>query len=72
MTFAMAYAVAVLADNVPGDLDALGLGHRPLWLVEAVAMVATMVPVSMLVYRLLLDTTPVELSPPSARCSPSW
>ena len=63
MTFAMAYAVATLADDVPGDLDALGLGHRPLWLVEAVAMVATMVPVSMLVYRLLLDTTPVEFLP---------
>lgn len=63
LTFAMAYAVAALADDVPADLDAIGLGHRPLWLVEAVAMVAIMVPVSMLVYRLLLDTTPVRFVP---------
>ncbi len=63
MTFAMAYAVAALADDVPADLDAIGLGHRPLWLVEAVVMVAIMVPVSMLVYRLLLDTTPVGFVP---------
>ena len=63
LTFAMAYAVAVLADDEPADLAALGLGHRPLWLVEALAMVATMVPVSMLVYRLLLDTTPAQYVP---------
>jgi hypothetical protein len=57
MTFAVAYAVAVLADDEPADFAALGLGHRPAWLVEAVAMVAIMVPVALLVYRLLLDTT---------------
>jgi hypothetical protein len=63
MSFAVAYAVAVLADDEPADLAAIGLGHRPLWLVEAVAMVAVMVPVSMLVYRLLLDTAPITRIP---------
>jgi hypothetical protein len=63
MTFAVAYAVAVLADDEPADLAAVGLGHRPLWLVEAVAMVALMLPVAMLVYRLLLDTTPITRIP---------
>jgi hypothetical protein len=58
MTFTVAFAVAALADNEPGDLAVLRLGHRPLWVVEAVAMVAIMVPVLLLVYRLLLDTTP--------------
>ena len=63
MTFAVAYAVAALADDDPADLAAVGLGHRPLWLVEGVVMVAVMVPVSLLVYRLLLDTTPLERIP---------
>jgi hypothetical protein len=64
MTFVMAFAVAALADNEPADLAGLRLDHRPLWLVEALAMVAIMVPVSLLVYRLLLDTTPVGRVPP--------
>jgi hypothetical protein len=63
MTFAVAYAVAALADDDPADLVAVGLGQRPLWLVEGIAMVAVMVPVSLLVYRLLLDTTPPERIP---------
>jgi hypothetical protein len=63
MTFAVAYAVAVMADDEPADLAAVGLGHRPLWLVEGVAMVAVMVPVALLVYRLLLDTAPVTRIP---------
>ncbi len=63
MTFAVAFVVAALADDDPADLAALGLGHRPLWLVEGVVMVAVMVPVSLLVYRLLLDTTPLARIP---------
>jgi hypothetical protein len=63
MTFAVAYAVAVMADDEPADLAALGLGGRPLWLVESIAMLVVMVPMSLLVYRLLLDTTPLERLP---------
>ena len=63
MTFAVAYAVAALADDEPADLVAVGLGGRPLWLVEGAVMVAMMVPVSLLVYRLLLDTTPLYRMP---------
>ena len=63
MTFAVAYAVAALADDDPADPDAAGLGGRPLWLVEGVVMVAVMVPVALLVYRLLLDTTPLDRMP---------
>ena len=58
MTFAVAYVVAMMADDDPADLAAIGLGHRPLWVVECVAMIVVMLPVSMLVYRLLQDTTP--------------
>lgn len=63
LTFVVAYAVAALADDEPADLVAVGLGGRPLWLVEAAVMVAVMVPVSLLVYRLLLDTTPLDRMP---------
>jgi hypothetical protein len=63
MTFAVAYMVAALADDDPADLAPIGLGHRPLWLVEGIVMVTVMVPVSLLVYRLLLDTTPLERIP---------
>ncbi|HET6368992.1 MAG TPA: hypothetical protein VFG27_17305 [Pseudomonadales bacterium] len=63
LTFAVAYAVAALADDEPADLVAVGLGGRPQWLVEAAVMVAVMVPVSLLVYRLLLDTTPLDRMP---------
>ena len=63
LTFAVAYAVAALADDEPADLVAVGLGGRPLWLVEGAVMVAVMVPVSLLVYRLLLDTTPLDRMP---------
>lgn len=63
MTFTVAYAVAVLADDEPADLAAIGLDHRPLWLVEGIALVAVMLPVSLLVYRLLMDTTPPERIP---------
>lgn len=64
MTFAVAYAVAVMADDEPGDLAAMRLGHRSLRTVETVGMVALMVPTSLLVYRLLLDTQPIERIPP--------
>jgi hypothetical protein len=64
MTFAVAYAVAVMADDEPGDLTAMRLGHRSLRTVETVGMVALMVPASLLVYRLLLDTQPIDRIPP--------
>lgn len=60
MTFAVAYVVAAMADDEPADLAAIGLGRQPLWLVESIVMVTVMLPVSVLVYRLLRDTTPVE------------
>jgi hypothetical protein len=64
MTFAVAYGVAVMADDEPADLVAMRLGHRSLRTVETFGMVAFMVPVSLLVYRLLLDTQPIERIPP--------
>jgi hypothetical protein len=64
MTFAVAYAVAVMADDEPGDLTAMRLGHRSLRTVETVGMVALMLPTALLVYRLLLDTQPIERIPP--------
>ena len=64
MTFAVAYGVAVMADDEPVDLVAMRLGHRSLRTVETFGMVAFMVPVSLLVYRLLLDTQPIERIPP--------
>jgi hypothetical protein len=63
MTFTVAYVVAALADDDPADLDAIRLSHRPLWLIEGIAMIAVMLPVSLLVYRLLLDTTPPDRIP---------
>ena len=63
MTFAVAYAVAVMADDEPGDLAAMRLGHRSLRTVETVGMIALMLPTSLLVYRLLLDTQPIERIP---------
>lgn len=64
MTFAVAYAVAALADDEPGDFAAIGLGKVPLRLVEAEIMLVIMVPVSLLVYHFLLDTTPISRIPP--------
>lgn len=66
MTFAVAYAVAALADNEPDELASLGLGERRLWLVEAVAMVAAMVPVALFVHYLLHHTMPLD------RIRPLW
>lgn len=58
LTFAVAFMVAALADDEPGDLTVARLGHRPLWLVEGCLMVVLMLPVGLYVYRLLQDTTP--------------
>jgi hypothetical protein len=63
MTFAVAYAVAVLADDEPADFAVLGLLGRRLWLVEALLMVATMLPVMLFIYRLLRDTMSPERIP---------
>jgi hypothetical protein len=56
MTFAVAYAVAVLADNEPDDFGALRLAGRRPWLAEALAMVATLVPAALFVQHLLQHT----------------
>ena len=42
MTFAVAYAVAALADDEPDEFAALGLAGRRLGLIEGLAMVATL------------------------------
>ncbi|HYB44052.1 MAG TPA: hypothetical protein VEL75_19890 [Candidatus Methylomirabilis sp.] len=60
MTFVVAYAVAALADDEPEDVAVLGAIGRRLWLVEALAMAAVMLPTGLLVQRLLHDTTPPE------------
>jgi hypothetical protein len=66
MTFAVTYAVAVLADNEADEFAALGLAGRRLVLVEALAMVATMVPVALFVHYLLHHTMPPD------RIRPLW
>ena len=63
MTFAVAYAVAALADDEPEDFAALGSLGRRLWLVEALVMSATMLPTALLVHQLLRETTPPERTP---------
>jgi hypothetical protein len=63
MTFAVAYTVAALADDEPADFAAVGLGKVPLWVVEAEIMLVVMVPVSLLVYHFLLDTTVITRIP---------
>jgi hypothetical protein len=66
MTFAVAYAIAALADDEPDEFAALGLAGRRLGLVEALAMVATMVPVALFVHYLLHHTMPPD------RIRPLW
>jgi hypothetical protein len=66
MTFAVTYAVAVLADNEPDEFAALGLAGRWLALVEALVMVVTVVPVALFVHYLLHYTMPHD------RIRPLW
>jgi hypothetical protein len=66
MTFAVTYAVALLADNEADEFTALGLTGRRLRLVEGLAMVVTTVPVALFVQYLFLYTMPHD------RIRPLW